>query len=429
MLLATLAAVAVWLAADRLAPEAILARHWRAKLVGLPEPQAIAYLRQIAQFDHGGTEVLVDLLVDGRPELSTVAGQLLHQQLDRWQLLSPEESSARVAIMARLLARRADHMAPAALATAADLARRILQWPVVDSTTDSVQVITDCERVAQRWVNASLSVAGGQVAATPQSKPPTQPTAAANDAVPHGVDLPQPIEPPALPGGGLPVEAVELPPLPPSLAASPQVPLAPANEPRLAPPPMHELPRELFPESDQREPNILPGTVVPESRAPQNVDIADPTASITSPRANNSAHRPPPVDAQSANALSDFELVRRLDGSGSQTEYAATIELARRGFNRVELELGQKLNRADADTRLRLVQVLDRLPVPQTRWLIWLSDDSDVRVRRAAAARMATAQDPALHRRLAEMQQTESDPHLRAQLQQWDQAGNNMLRR
>lgn len=416
------AASAIWLAADRLTPDRLLAQHWRTRLMRLPADQAIPYLHQISQLHEAGLEALVDVLAGDRPELAQTAGLLLHQQMDVWQSLPAAETSAHVAEMARLLARSSAHMSPTALAMATDLTRRILQWPIVGPHSDPIQVIFHCDQIAKHWA-ASRRITRDRADSTPVARAPADNENSQPDGLVHrATSASQTIKPPALPGGGLPFEAVELPPLPPSLVVTPRPPPPDEDEPRLAPVPMHELPREFTRPSEQHEPNTLPG-VVPESRSYDQPPSNNRVNKTNGQQFAGASSRPGPADGKQPEELTDLELVRCLGGTDPQAEYEATIQLTRRGFDRVQLEMGRKINSPDPATRLQLVQVLDRLSVPSGRWLIWLSRDADPRVRAAAAARMATAQDPQLHRRLAEMQQSDPDVNLRAQLQKWAEKG------
>jgi hypothetical protein len=80
------------------------------------------------------------------------------------------------------------------------------------------------------------------------------------------------------------------------------------------------------------------------------------------------------------------------------------------------------------ETRRRVANMLARWPVNPGRWLILLSHDSDPEVRRTAVGLMATTHDPAVHRRLLELEQVETDDDVRRQLAQWRRAASGLRR-
>jgi hypothetical protein len=97
---------------------------------------------------------------------------------------------------------------------------------------------------------------------------------------------------------------------------------------------------------------------------------------------------------------------------------AAAAELAERGFSSRQIDVGRHLVSHDAAERLRWVEVLPGIRGIDARfWLLRLSHDTNVHVRRSAVGLLATDRDPEVIRRLRQVAVEETDPDLR------DQAG------
>jgi HEAT repeat protein len=107
------------------------------------------------------------------------------------------------------------------------------------------------------------------------------------------------------------------------------------------------------------------------------------------------------------------ELLRQLHAGGVEQ---AEVELRRRGFSDVQLELARQL--FDPDPRVRMCLV-ERLPSLQSvnvvPWLLQLCRDEDSDVRRAAVALIATTGDPVLKAEAVRMARQDADPRLKDQ--------------
>ncbi len=420
-LLATiLTAGIIWLSPVGPLAEHWLVGHWANRLDNAPDHKVAAYLDQMALLDGSGLETLVDAMASPREVVSTTAGQTLHQLLDRWKRVPVGQSSLKIAKLASLLARDAGRMDRTGRVAAADLAQRILEWPVYNPATDRALLIINCDTVIRLAV---------------QNTPPTRakmprPTASESESrlVRHdptltdlrseqtrtslAVNGPDTKTLPLIPGGDLPVSPTELPPLPPSLAP-------------LATP--HAVSAHL-------PPGLMPGPPepLPPSRLPDTETFAIPVGPVSDPageprKLDFQSHQPtlaiPPESASAASSslelLSDRQLIQRLGASDTGQNRKATNELRRRGLRDSELRLAKMLNTSDTPTRRRFVESLANLPISSRRWLLYFSQDENAEVRLAAAIRMATSRDSVLHQRLRVMRQTESDEEVRRQLDRW----------
>ncbi len=119
--------------------------------------------------------------------------------------------------------------------------------------------------------------------------------------------------------------------------------------------------------------------------------------------------------------VTDRDLIDDLVHPDRSVERSAELELYRRGYRKLEIELGRRLAASDPVERRQLADALAGLPVERRRWLLWLSGDPDAQVRRSAVSLMATSSDPVLTTRLEELLTQENDPEVRRLLQRWAQ--------
>lgn len=391
-----------------------LADHWGRQALNMPAAAAKQLMRDIASTDAVATPALVEILAGRRPELIPEAGRYLHQQLDRWATLPGAMSGWRVARMATCLERRAATMKPAAVAIAHQLTGRILAWEFDPQAVDTPQVWAACYRVNQRWLAVSQHGMGQAGGFAEVGRP------AGDNGTPVVADRRvRDVVPPPLPGGSLPIDPVEIPALPPSLLAAPRQPdPTAATPPKLLDEP--DPPSEL-PAIGNAVPNLFPGG--PDGPPLDSMPHVTSTSAAPVPRATS--------DGESARLgeLSALELVKQLSAAEPAAEYRITLELVRRGFAPAELALAKRFSDADPAVRAGLVAALDQLPIQPGRWLLWFSRDSDTEVRRQAALRMATTQDPVLQQRLEEMANSETDRVLRVELRRWADARSGSIMR
>lgn len=390
-------------------PSELMARYLSRQLAVVPDRLVPDHVDQIAELDLDGTRVLVRALGSEREVVARSAGDGLHAQLDQWTALPLSESRPRVLELARLLAARVDRLDARSRSVAADLAIRILHWPVTSSSVLGPEFVTYCERV----LRAVPETQGGQTAS--RSVPHQDLSLNRNDShrVPGTQDLGQALQLPladvdGAPGGNLPIEEVEIPSWPPSLATSPSREHVTGDESRLMASPNRRAPRAIFSDKSEHEGGAASSDRPPPRQLP--VDVEDDAernyvSRMSATRQDRKLER-----------LSDLELIRQLTGSSSTTVSAVERELRRRGFNELQLSMARRV--ADPDPRIRrqLCESLAKLPTSPGPWLFWLSYDPDPAVRRLAVSLMSTSQNPRLHRRLREMQSSETDERVRRQL-------------
>ncbi|MFO7903736.1 MAG: hypothetical protein ACQESR_09225 [Planctomycetota bacterium] len=387
-------------------PSGMMASHMGKQLSVIPDRLVEKHVQQIAKLDLSGTRVLVEALDHQRDVVSSSAANALHSQLDRWERLSPSESGRRVSRLARMLAARVDQFEAASRNVAADLALRILHWPVRSQAVSKADLIADCERLLRKASSREPS----QMEDPAASEPPSGATVPASHAVSStqaSAGIVDPLADARLPGGGLPIEETDIP--------DPVSPLAKGSNSGSS---AGDIPRRFTPR-ERWEPDQLPDSDPREASDSVDRDLHPWPSNRQGPPELN--HVPSPSKdrlKQRLERLSDLDLIHRLTGS-SQAEVAAVErELRRRGFEELELNMARRVADPDPRKRRELCENLSRIPTAPGPWLFWLSYDPDPAVRRLAVTLMATSQDPRLHRRLREMQSVETDEKVRGELEQ-----------
>jgi len=394
-------------------PASLLARHWGRQLDALPDREVAGQAERIAELESAGTAVLVAALGSSREIVVAAAGNALHGQLDRWAQLPPGGAEPRIVEMAHLLGKQFDTWDRSSQRVAADLAMRILAWPLAPQTPGNVQMLAHCQHILQA-VEPTARVARVDGAATPASKQPVVPTPAARPEMEP--DMADPVDIIALPdddlpGGNLPVEEVPLPPLPPSLTDPPSPRPLYGEPPRLVPPSgRQQLPRVMFPDAP---PAPEPQPVLPDSPIPRQL----PEDARDDRQMNRLTGATMEMAPHGLEHLADLDLLERLRGATPTQQNEVENELRRRGFEQQELRMARLLASSDPRARRRLAESLPGLQTPPGPWLFWLSYDDDPMVRKLVVALMASSQNPRLHRRLREMRSLETDAMVRDQLE------------
>lgn len=387
----------------------MMASHLGKQLSVVPDRSVATHVRQIAKLDLAGTRVLVEALDHQRDLISSSAASALHEQLDRWQRLSPSEAVPRLSQLARLLVARVDQFDAASRNAAADLALRILHWPAQSRTVSEAELIANCERLLRK----APSRESNQMVDAADSEPPSGATVPASHAVPSARASEEIIDPLAdarLPGGGLPIDEMDIPGPVSALAKGANSASSGDEVPRRFTPPERWKPDPLPDSFPREDPDSVDGDL---HAWPSKGDEAGPELNQVPSPSNEQLH-------QRLEQLSDLDLIHRLTGSSRREVTAVERELRRRGFEELELKMARRLADPDPRQRHELCENLSRLPTAPGPWLFWLSYDPDSAVRRLAVTFMATSQDPRLHRRLREMQSSETDAKVRGQLDQLD---------
>ncbi|NLX56664.1 MAG: hypothetical protein GXY58_16270 [Planctomycetaceae bacterium] len=410
------AAVAVVLRAGAHHPADLLAADIGRYLESVPEERVGIELQQLAELDRVGLLVVADALGSERACVAQSAATTLQHLLKRWRTLPHDESSVRVARLARRLAQRAEQWPSAARSVASDLALQVLNWPVDGQQVDRAALIADCEhvlRLQRAEVSHLTTPASGSEAARPVQRPRVPREAPSEERVDAGTVAASDA------GGKPPVRANSVPPLP--LRWSPDAePQATAEQlPQRVPDPGRTTqdPKssgDAGPDAGQGPTLAPPAELAPDPPAVLQLAPIRPLSGTVAPDAAADA------DIETGMATwSDLEVIRGLVERDTGRAADAELTLRQRGFGELDLALARKLASPDAATRRQLAENLTRLPTAAGRWLIWLSQDTDPGVRSAAVSLMVTAQDPRLVRRLREMETSEPDDDIRDQLRRW----------
>jgi len=391
-----------------------LAEHWRKQLETVPDDQAAQLLHQVAELGEPGIPVLVEALGSQRQSVAKCGRRVLLAEIHRWEALRARESSPKLAALARALADRVDEFGPAAQADAADLAARILHWPLDNRVVDRTEVIASCHTVlrvatldrrhaTQGWPwdrpeQVALGDGQGTAGLAGLNGGRTTPR-------PIAVDSADPLPGLAgLPGGGLPLETS-----PSGAGTSPP--------PILGGPPLDQ-PRRLLGAAEQVEP------APPYAGA---VNVPQPS-SPPLPQTGASGGQTPDAAGDSSNgddgpapwsAVETVEIMRRLHAEDDSLAAAAEVELRRRGFSPVHVELARQLFDPSVHVRRQLARLLPELgSVDAVPWLMRLSRDEDAGVRRVAITLLATTGDPTLLAELEQIARRDPDPSIQRQAEQ-----------
>jgi hypothetical protein len=395
----------------------LAAEHWRRQLGTVPDDRADILLRQVAELGEPGIPVLVEALGSERESVAQAGKRALWEQLDRWQMLGPSASSPNLAALADALAEQVERFGPTARNDAADLATRVLLWPLDPRAVDRPQVIASCEKVLQATaVRGGVPLDGGPPSRQPLADEPDDAEAVRH----HPATADDPMEAGRLvlnlnrlPGGGLPIEPFQGP------AASPQGGIEPGGrggggDPRpLAPPPAAR------PLSTWRQPDRPPSGPQTSGTVPNGGVASDRPPGANAGRVLPLAGRDDASAGSPAGKLSEIEtleLMRWLDCRQEARASAARKELMRRGFTQVHLELARRLFDPDPEARKRLARLLPGIQsVDAAPWLLWLSHDPDPEVRRVAIGLIATTGDATLLEQIEQAARQDPDPQIQRQ--------------
>jgi hypothetical protein len=400
----------------------LAAEHWQSQLDTVPDDQAGSLLRQAAELGEPGIPVLVEALGSKRESVAREGKRVLWEQLDRWQMLRARASSPKLAVLADALAERVDRFGPTARRNAADLAARILLWPLDSRTVDQRQVIASCEQVFR----ASAAGGGGKPLEGDLAILQGPPTGRSNRAR----HRPLPAEDPMqwgsslvdlcrLPGGGLPIEWFPRPAAP-QLAEAPLPDDVRAEQPRRLEFPAVARPLDPWrllvrPRTAAEQPDTMPDFTMPDFKVHVDQPPGEPNVnralSLTEP-----ADGPPDSLPDDFSEIKTVELMQWLRHEQESRASGARAELIRRGFTEVHLELARRLFDPDTEVRKQLARLLPGVqsvdPLP---WLEWLSRDPDPEVRLVAIGLLGTTGDATLLEQIERTAREDPDPRVRQQ--------------
>jgi hypothetical protein len=368
-----------------------------------PETVALHWM-QLETLGVAALPTLVEALGSDRLDVSTGARKLIDLEFNRWQGLSPDVASKNVQQLAELLSAQVASYSATSREHARQLTLRILRWPIDRATVDRTQLIATCEIV--------LRTAGENLPAvlTDETLPQTTPVATRIEIETVDQWRARRNRNAALYGDQNDLSLRHpVPPIPPPTMGVLHPPVAEDQSRSVGSPRTGTL-------GLAQEPGLLPFERRPRDMSLPMVVGEQPGNSFPiAPDPSDGARVIPTVDE-----LQDAEpivIMRWL--LDPNAEAIATDALVRRGFSQLEIRVARQIVDPDPKERLALAQALPNIPVNDPRpWLLWLSHDDDVSVRKATVAILATNPDPVLQNRLRELELEETDEGVLAVVKQ-----------
>ena len=379
-----------------------LLKRWQADLPTIEEAQLTVRMRQLSELGAEGLEVVVSAIGHERAVVAQKARLELDHQLRLWRQASASRTAKNVLVVARQMAADVNQWGVSTRIYAADIAAQILAWPT-ENGQQSQQIIRHCETVLTSVTAAKKPVPTNN--ATKTTNQASQPKLEARGSFRHPHKLEQRnLE---FPGGGLPIELVSIPGSVKRLETSDE----PSSQP-----PRRQGADQSFPPELLNNPDAKPLDVDSQD-AKKKSDGRRPSLMQPSPAArrlsaevNDKSAKPTVITKSSWQRMHDVEVLRQLHATEPLRIRAAWKELRRRGYRVTDLGMAEEITHSDAKKRLAAAeQIAGSSLASGRRWLLILSEDKDKRVRRAAAAIMATTQDLQLILQLRKMQATETD--------------------
>lgn len=395
-----------------------LAQRLGGELDTATDDRVEALLSEIAALDEAGLPVLVEALASERTIVSQAAQRTLVEEVRTWEKLRPRDSSRRLAVLAETLAGHSPRFSPTSASDSADIARRILRWPLDDGAVDRSRVFADCETVIRAAADVRRQLAGSGVPSRYEYAAPLDKIGGDRSSeqdstrrpdtggpLATGVPLPGVSE---VPGGGLPYH-------------TPGKPETIPDDHKPGPDDTVALDSSTAAGRAIVQPRLLP--IDPESSGPIP-KFTGPTPSEHEPTrpmsffnrrittaSDSEGRNSPPSDWSTADT---FSLLGQLHGEDRQSRTLAQRELQRRGFAPAGFALADELFSPNPEVRRQLAR---RLPdigfVDSTAWLLRLADDHDPDVRRTAISLIATTGDTKLVGRMERLARADPDPGVR----------------
>lgn len=360
----------------------LLASYCESELESSHGDRTAELLKLLVTLRQPGMSAVVRALGARTAETRRLAERVLEDELIRCENEPPSPAVAqRLADLGQALAGNLDGLSPAARHRAGKLAMKILNLSGKSRALDQGSLIACCQRV--------LSVA--------YAKPPALPSHRAVFAMAPKVRTGQPEQHTSSSSGHGPSLGLDLAQLTPP-------PLARADAPgRMMP----AEPRTLLPGEAK---SLLASEEESRSaKRKEHVMVVGYTREIDTEADQKNAAR------QKARELDVIELFKQLNEPGPLA-HAARTELDARGYSPRQIDVGQHLVSHDASERLRWAECLPGIRGVDARfWLLRLSHDPNLQVRRAAVGLLATDRDPEVVRRMQQIAATEADDRIREQ--------------
>lgn len=356
------------------------ARYWDDELSGAPDERVGEVVKELATLDEPGIKALARALGSSRSIVSESAYQALSEEINACARLTSLDANDRMSALAAALAAAAEQ-SPAARGAAARLVVRMLLWPGESGLRRS-GLVAECERVLQ---------AAGAPPAAHKSAAPAAPRSAARP--------PRTTQQPAMAPQRSDGEIL-------AHLATADLPFA-----DLAPPGLSRAVTEKIAEPARFDDTDTAAMADPTSNEAGQVPNGESALAGLSPVSPAKHERE--SESERLKALDSLSLFAQLHESDEAAAEAAA-ELQSRGLSIRQIEVGMHLCSSDAHERRMWTEYLPGIRgVSAKAWLLHLSRDESVGVRRAAMNLLATSSDPEMLRRVGELSREDSDADLR----------------
>src|SRR5580658_8218541 len=142
-------AAAWWLFTDQ-----VRSRYLQHELETARDEQVPAIIEKLRHSGGEGVQCLVAALGSPRPVVAAQARLALRAELDQWELLGSRRASPRLLALAEALAGNIERLDDDGRNAAADIALRILLWPIEEGHGDRPRLVTACDRVLRAKATA-----------------------------------------------------------------------------------------------------------------------------------------------------------------------------------------------------------------------------------------------------------------------------------
>ena len=375
---------------------------------------ATAALRRTAELDERGLPVLVAALGSRSEDVVRATRQVILEQIDRWELLSADETRDRLTRLAELLAERVEGYDDRGRRAAAAIASRILRWPAHTTASRRETLVAACAKVLRASGQDVLPRSRIAVTnPTPERIRAAQEThSAARRAEPLEAELSLDALAP-LPGGGLPLDATVAARANARASIGPGGATSTAGEFQAA---------RSSTEGEGRENPSVPGGLPPvpsqigESVGNQVGGSANPLVQFRRDDAPPQESQPSSPD-EGRSGYEAFDLMRMLRDPDASIVAWAEGQLRTLGFDEAHIELARRLT--DPAARVRRAWA-SRLPgmqgIDAQAWLLWLVEDADAEVRLTAITFLATSSaDQKVLEQIASIARRDRDERVRRQ--------------
>ena len=373
--------------------ESLLAWYWEHALAGASgeadggssvAPQANEILKRLLTLGRPGLVAVMRAVGHPRDDISRAAYLVLDRAIDRWESGPHAETRLLAADLAKALAERIDGWCPPAKARAARLAMRLIHRSPSATDLDVRELLAACNRIlhASDGVESTSLGTGNDIELT-SAVPVISGDKATN---------PQPST----------AEAPSTPPAHHSMILG-LADMAPPDLPRVSNAGTGNAPLLGFTKAAPRT----------ESQSQRTGEVQQANYDDRSDNEQTNAERA--VDAsQRLRDLDAPALLAKLHEPDDAI--AARAELDARGFSPRQIDVGKHLLSPDASERLRWIEAVPGIRGIDARyWLLRLSHDKNVHVRRTAISLLATDRNPEVIRRLQQAAIDDVDPDLRDQ--------------